>query len=297
MIDRIRALALSLRASRLSTVIAAIILSSLPVYTIGTASYYLAKHALTKQISSDNLEQTLAIREVVESFMNERALDVLALARSEPITDARAPDSAKAAELAAFRKVYAIFSGVGVWNAAGRRVAKVGTAELGRSELRRLLTADVPGTPFVEFSLSPDLKTVRLTTPIRSAVTTRVPGVVRATLPIEAVWHFIRRITTTDDTYFISDNMGKIFLATEPIDVGKSMRGVFPELDGLADERRIGTNEVRSVVTGRRFLVAYVPSSNAPGRTDLAGDSWSARRWTWLMRRSACCSGSWRAAP
>lgn len=261
MIDRKRAL--SLRESRLAKIIAAITLSSLPVYIIGTASYYLAKRALTKQISSDNLEQTLAIREVVESFMNERALDVLALARNEPITDARAPDSAKAAELAAFRKVYAIFSGVGLWNAAGRRIAKVGTADLGRSELGRLLTADVPATPFVELSLSPDLKAVRMTTPVRSAATTPPTGVLRATLPIEAVSQFIQRITTNDDSYFISDNTGKIFLATEPIDVGRSMRGVFPELGRLADERRIGTMEVRSLVTGRRFLVAYVPSSNA----------------------------------
>ena len=51
-----------LNNSKVAAIAAIMIFSALPVLAIGSAAYYSANRALTKQIIDDNLEQTRALR-------------------------------------------------------------------------------------------------------------------------------------------------------------------------------------------------------------------------------------------
>src|SRR5580704_17455739 len=99
LINQLETFSTSLRNSRVATVALVITLSALPVVAIGVSAYYSAEHALTHQISNDNLEQSLAIRLAVDGYMNERAHDVMALAATALLADAQASTNAKSAAL------------------------------------------------------------------------------------------------------------------------------------------------------------------------------------------------------
>jgi hypothetical protein len=118
-----------LRNSRAAAVIAIMTFSALPVLAIGAASYYSAEKALTSRLAADNLEQTRAIRESMEQYMQERMNDVEALAGIDLLANPDAGASVKAADvLLHFLSVYGMYKRVSVWDSNGRLVTYQGGA-------------------------------------------------------------------------------------------------------------------------------------------------------------------------
>ncbi len=143
-----------------------IALSALPVVAIGAAAYYSAEHALTHQISDDDLEQSLAIRLAIEGYINERVHDVMALAATDLLSEARASTSAKATALAGFLSVYRMYRAASIWDDAGKMVAQSGGTDSSGQYIAQALKTG--GTmAFAEFSPSLGRMVVHLVSPIK----------------------------------------------------------------------------------------------------------------------------------
>ena len=254
--------------SRAATIVAVITLSALPVVAIGAAAYYSAEEALTHQISGDNLEQTLAIRESIEGYMSERTHDVMALAATELLTQPGASKSAKTAALASFLGVYGMYRRVSIWDAEGRMVTQTGGPDPGGRYIAQVLKAG--GTMTIpDFSRSLGLMVVHLVSVIKDPASDRPVGVVSADLPVSEIWKFLQSIDSQDNEYFISDASGRIFLASEPLDVGKHLARVLPGLAPLIASNTIGALVAQSSTSGERFLAAYVPGTELKNSPDL----------------------------
>jgi hypothetical protein len=257
-----------LRNSRAATIAAVITLSALPVVAIGAAAYYSAERTLTNQISEDNLEQTRAIRQSIEGYMSERTHDVMALAATDLLAQPLASKSAKTAALAGFLGVYGIYKRVSIWDAEGKMVTQSGGPGPGGQYVGRVLKAGGTMT-FAEFSRSLGLMVVHLVSAIKGPDSDRPVGAVSADLPVSEIWRFLQSIDSTDDEYVITDGTGRIFLASEPADVGKPLAGVFPALRPLIAANKIGTMVVQSSISGERCLVAYVPGTESKNSHDV----------------------------
>ncbi len=255
-----------LNKSKLAAIVAIMTLSALPVLTIGSAAYYSAEQALTSRIGDDNLEQTRAIRESIEQYMQERVNDVEAVGGVGVLGDSDASTSAKAADvLAHFLSVYRMYKRLAVWDANGKLVAYQGGPVPTGLYIPQTLKAERTVVSLPELSRSLGLMVIHITAPVRRRGSKRVAAVVSADLPVGEIWRLLRALDTTDDEYVISDGSGRIFLASEDGYVGKPLRVVFPELAGLMDAAKNGTMLVRSSINGVKSLVGYAPGSGSNG--------------------------------
>jgi signal transduction histidine kinase/CheY-like chemotaxis protein len=268
LINQLETFSTSLRNSRVATVALVITLSALPVVAIGVSAYYSAEHALTHQISNDNLEQSLAIRLAVDGYMNERAHDVMALAATALLADAQASTNAKSAALAGFLSVYRMYRGASIWDVEGRMVTHSGGSDPGGQDITQALKAG--GTmSFAEFSRSLGLMVIHVVSVIEDPLNDRLMGAVSADLPVSEIKRFLQALNVAGDECLICDNSGVIFVASDAADIGKPLARIFPALTPLIDAGKMGTRVAQSTTSGARYLVAYVPGSESKDMRNL----------------------------
>ena len=129
-----------LRNSRAATIAAVITLSALPVVAIGAAAYYSAERTLTNQISEDNLEQTLAIRESIEGYMSERT-QMLWRWRRPIASPTGCEQEREDGSAGGFLGVYGMYRRVSIWDAEGKMVTQTGGPDPGGQYIARVLKA------------------------------------------------------------------------------------------------------------------------------------------------------------
>jgi signal transduction histidine kinase/CheY-like chemotaxis protein len=245
--------------SRMVAIAAIIALSALPVVAIGSVVYYSAQRALTHQIIEDNSEQTRALRDDVGRYIAERTDDVKVLAGSAVMRQPQTPVEAKAAALGDFLAGAPAFTYAAVWDGEGRLVIQSGGPRSLGTQLPQVLMSATPiatlGGP-----LQPSRSmALHIIAPIRVLTGGNIEGWVSADLPVKEVWKLLKLLDTTDDEYAVTDDSGRIVIASEWEAVGETLQKLFPELEPLIKAGNAGNARVRSAISGHHFVVAYVP--------------------------------------
>jgi methyl-accepting chemotaxis protein PixJ len=211
---------LSLRGK---AILAAIAIASLSATLVGGTAYWVADQTVSKKVIETNTTTTSSMADKINRFMFERYGDVQVLSSLPILANARVrsevpvPEQAKV--LTHFAQTYQVYDSIAAFDLNGNLLVQSDGKPLDNHRDRDYFKAVLrTGKPIVsdpELSKTSGKMVIHFAAPIRDSETNKMIGVVRTRMPIDAVNNLVSLYGTGSDSYYIADQVGKIFVAED----------------------------------------------------------------------------------
>jgi twitching motility protein PilJ len=242
LLKRFRRLGLQTKAT-----ILAIAIGTLPIVVIGGLTYQITSRVSTQEVSTAQKELAIEVADKLNRFIYERYGDVQVLANlpilRNPKVQAVVPVSERQKVLDEYVATYKVYDSIAVFDLAGNPIVQTTGPALGnhrdRDYFQAVIKTDRPFISLPEKSKSSGESVIHFAAPVKDAAG-RTVGVVRTRLPIAALEKVIETLEASGNEYHIFDPAGKIFMATEKVQVGNDAE---QDLAGLATRRTTGQSD------------------------------------------------------
>jgi methyl-accepting chemotaxis protein PixJ len=261
---------------RTKATIFAIAIGTLPVLGIGTLAYSIASQSITNKISQLQQVEAESLADKVNRFMIERYGDIQVLSNLPILTTSRVKEvtgpKEKQAILDKFIESYKIYDSIVVMDLNGDVIVQSQGDEPGnRSDRDYFQVTKQTDRPYItqpEVSQITKNLSVYTSAPVKDSVTGQTIAIVRARMPVKSIEDVIKTSADGGREYHLVDESGKIFLATEKNQVGRSVVKDFPGLDKLIAAKREETFVTVDKIDNTEQLVSYA-SRKLEGLPDL----------------------------
>lgn len=232
----------TLKRLKLSTkaTLLAIALGTLPVLTIGTLAYLVASNSLTNKVSQLQQAEAKGLADKVNRFMTERYNDIQLISSLPIITNSQSDASSqkeKQALLNKFVDTYKVYDSIAVLNLNGDVVAQSqGDAISNQSNsnyFQKVKQSDRPYISQPEVISNTGTHSIHIAAPVKNSAGQTL-AIVRARMPAKTLDQVLKNYTESGHEYYLIDESGKFFLATDRKHIGRNARRDFP---GLAQQQ------------------------------------------------------------
>jgi methyl-accepting chemotaxis protein PixJ len=250
---------------RTKATIFAIAIGTLPVLGIGTLAYSIASQSITNKISQLQQVEAESLADKVNRFMIERYGDIQVLSNLPILTTSRVKEvtgpKEKQAILDKFIESYKIYDSIVVMDLNGDVIVQSQGDEPGnRSDRDYFQVTKQTDRPYItqpEVSQITKNLSVYTSAPVKDSVTGQTIAIVRARMPVKSIEDVVKTSADGGREYHLVDESGKIFLATEKNQVGRSAVKDFPGLDKLIAAQRQETFVTSDKIDNKEQLVSY----------------------------------------
>lgn len=254
---------------RTKAVTLAIALGVIPVLTIGTTAFLLARQSLTQNTINTQQAFTVAISDAVSRFMTERYGDVQALARNSEFADPTTTSAQLEGEIEEFLEAYKFYNRIAVFDLQGKAIAKSKQAKSfapNASNLQLYQQARNTQKQAVGLSKLNGKTSVEIAVPIKEGGDGKLIRVVQVSMPAASLKDLIAAQSSnlvktvrglSSSEYHIVDGKGNIFVATEETQGEKATDiSVFPQMQAA---KKPDTKEGKDKSTAEDLLISYAP--------------------------------------
>jgi methyl-accepting chemotaxis protein PixJ len=248
-----------------------VLLSVLPIVTVGGISYTVASRGLTDKISSDHGRETKELANAANRFISERYGDIQVLASQIQNLGATAD---RQRLLEQVKAAYGTYDSIAIFDLKGDVLAQTEGERLenhaDRAYFQEVLKTGRPVIGQPSISKSSQRWSIHFAAPIVDPSTKKIVGVVRTRVLTESLKQQLVGFTAKNKGYrfFMAD--GTIFLSDNDKDITEKVQDVFPNAPKLSDI----TPDMRSMAVRPKDandsdLVAYAATQPLNGLPNL----------------------------
>jgi twitching motility protein PilJ len=273
--NKLKGLSLKTKATFL-----AITIGVLPVAAIGATAYFVANQSITQQIKE--VQKTLAedMDDNMSRFMFERYGDIQAISNlsilKDPKVQAVVTLQEKQAVLTRYAAIYGVYDSIAAFDLNGNVLVqsqgKTISNHFNRAYFQEVLKTKKPVISQPEVSKSTGKVVIHFAAPIINTASGQMIGVVRSRMPIEKLNDVVKVYGKDGNEYLISDSFGKIFLSSNPAEVGQQIESKVTAIPQLKEAKQPDSLVTLYAGTQERLL-GYAPFEKLEGLPDLKWDS------------------------
>jgi signal transduction histidine kinase/CheY-like chemotaxis protein len=242
------------------SVLRAIAMSAVPVLAIGTFAYLNAYRTITTIITRDNMGRAGDTANELDRFLEERIGDVQVLGSMRALSDPARSAAEKNEMLSQFVASFPMYEHIVAYDTNGSQIASSdGLPARGRHDQSHAQPPAVlhkVAIQVTEGAVSGS-HTIHITGPIFALLSSRIIGSIEAAVDMSQVDRMLSVISTSDESYIVTDQTGEIFVAEDKAYLNKRIDTVFPGLSSAIAGGKGGTFVLDSAGTFKRTLLAY----------------------------------------
>ncbi|BAZ17861.1 methyl-accepting chemotaxis sensory transducer with phytochrome sensor [Calothrix sp. NIES-4071] len=290
---------LSLRSK--ATIIA-IAIGTLPVLGFGILSYLIASQSIQNKVSQLQQSETEGLADKLNRFMIERYANVQVLAELPAFANRKVRESLSTQEKQAIldkiidtNKVY---DNVAVVDLNGNVIVQSqgSTLPANLGESSYIQAVKQSKRPFIsqpQVSPPSDKLSIYTVAPVKDNVTQETIGILRANIPVQSLENVIANYGEGDRQYGVADANGKLFIAAQKNQIGKSINDKLGgdqlvtyasrTLQGLPDlkwKTLLATSKATAFEAQRQLLLTTVLGTGLTALLTAALAYWLAKRAT-----------------
>ncbi|MEA5565869.1 methyl-accepting chemotaxis protein [Anabaena sp. UHCC 0399] len=250
---------------RTKTVILAIALGTLPVFTIGAIAYNLLSKSITQQVTDAQQTQATDLANTVNRYILERYQDIQTLANLPFLTNSRVrnitTDAEKQALLNQILQINQNYDSIAVFDIEGKVILQSTGEALETERYQNYFQTTLQrNTPVIS---QPEATSIYIAAPVKDTVTDETIAVVRVRMPIKSLAAAMKNYVANGRTYSLLDPSGKVFFSPDKELLGKQVKTAYPYLSAL-----LAHQKTDSLITDGK-LYSYVPSQRLEGLPNL----------------------------
>ncbi|MCY6490825.1 methyl-accepting chemotaxis protein [Leptolyngbya sp. GGD] len=248
------------------TALLAVVLSTVPIATMGAINYVLADHAITQQVTGAQQLAATRLSDLISRYMSQRYAEVQALANF-PLLSETTPRNATSqadrnAALTRIAQAYGNYSDVAIFDLDGNVLVQAGdrsnSNQIGQAYFQEAIRNNRAGISQPMISADGKRTEVFLTAPVRDTQTGRTIGIVRATLPLEKMSDHLVTYTLIGREYSIIDPAtNRVILTSRPERFNQEAPAIFPEFSQIASAAKVNTRSVSE--SQGAYIFTYSP--------------------------------------
>ena len=267
---------LSVRAKAASL---AVVLATVPVVTIGAATYYFVSRTMLDQVYKNKQQNATQLGDQTNAFLTDRFSDIKLLSQSPILRNTNLFDAIsqeqKEALLDRYIDIYKVYNSLAVFDLKGEALVQSKGAKVPNHATRdyfmRVLKTGEPTVNSPSVSRTTKTISFHFAAPIKDSETGKLTGVARAQFPVASLDKVLtEKLAQTNpdsgDRYYLIDSNGKYFLAAGDEDrLGKVAKDHFAKYAQLQADKK--TQSVLDVDpdTKSQQLLTYVPLKDTSG--------------------------------
>jgi methyl-accepting chemotaxis protein PixJ len=261
--------------------LAAIVLGTLPVLSIGGVAYWQANQSITQQIETGEVTRAKSMSDKINRFLFERYGDIQVLANLPILRNSKVkaaiPQASRQRELNRYAEIYGSYSSIVMIDLDGKASLQTNSEALNQnySDQSYFQEALKTGRPVVSAPTRAKSgeTVIYFAAPVKDAETFQLIGVVRTEVPAKYIDDIIQEFGADKREYHLIDKSGKFFLAAEKNQIGRDAQADFPGLNQLVLQKKAGNAILTDKIDGARQVVAYAPLEALEGVPDLGWSS------------------------
>jgi len=265
----------------------AIALGVLPVFAIGTTSYFLFNKDLGENTIQDQETFATSLGDEIGRFMFERYGDIQAIANLPILRNSKVRSittlQQKQAVLTSYVEIHGVYSSIAAFDLNGNVIVQSAGKALSnhkdRDYFQQVIKTRKPFFSQPETSKTTGEIVIYTAAPIVDTQTGKMIGVVRSRMPVK---HLDKILDTQEqnlskarqgqEEYHLISGDGKFFAATEKDQVGRDARADFAGFTQMQAAKKVASAISIEKIDGAEQLISYAPIAQFKGMPEL---NWS----------------------
>ncbi len=264
---------------RSKATLAAIAIGTLSATLVGGTAYWVADQTVGKKVYATHTNTTSGMADKINRFMFERYGDVQVLANLPIVTNTRVRAEMSGVEqskiLTQYARTYQVYDSIAAFDLNGNvTVQSEGKALDNHRDREYFKTVIRTGKPYIgepEVAKSSGKMVIHFAAPIRDSESNKVIGVIRTRMPIDGLTNLVSLFGTGENSFYITDNAGKIFIAKDNKYVGQTLWESLPGSALWKDTTGVDASHLSldALNTKQEVLVGHAQLKSFDGLQDL----------------------------
>lgn len=262
---------------RTKAVAFAFAIGTVPVMVVGTFTYHIVNHSMTKEITHAKQDRANLLADSINRFMLRRYGDIQILSRltflqNRKLRQAISKEQMQA-RLSNYLDIENSYESIAVFDIEGNLIAESKGQSIPNQKNEEYFQEVLKtSTPYISQPLTTkniEKAKIYMAAPVKDSHTNETIYIIRTAIPLKSLEKIVLIPQITQDDYDLIDASGKIFLCRTGHNLGRNAKQEIPGWKKLQAQNQVVTGIFSNKKENTEELVTYVPWQKVEGLPDL----------------------------